>query len=511
MEHCLPRPSDCFSTPTKSTNFNNDDGLSVSTQKSTSDFNMDKENDSEWQPDFLSKPDRFSDGRPSGGGSYKKARAPTDRFIPVRKTGIHTFGVDTECNRQAGSSSKKGDDESNNKEAAENLMGSVLKAQMLGVTSSFSTSPTKFSNQNLFKYSSPTKSFDPMDIVDTYEKTQAAASASKSKTENRRVPKVPFKVLDAPALQDDFYLNLLDWSNNNLLSVGLASCVYLWSGSNSRVFKLCDLGPDDMVTSINWEKRGNLLGVGTNSGEVHIWDINKVKKVRTMEGHTSRVGSLAWGDTCLISGSRDKSILLRDIRSTENYHDRFLSHTQEVCGLKWSYDNQMFSSGGNDNKMFIWTAKSSTPIFKTSAHKAAVKALAWSPHQHGLLATGGGTADKCIRFWNAHKGKLMSTVDTGSQVCNLLFSKNVNELISTHGYTENQIHLWSYPSMKKVSTLTGHTFRVLYLAMSPDGRSIVTGAGDETLRFWDLFPKAEETQKDPQQSELNMLQKISIR
>ena len=37
-------------------------------------------------------------------------------------------------------------------------------------------------------------------------------------------------------------------------------------------------------------------------------------------------------------------------------------------------------------------------------------------------------------------------------------------------------------------TLTGHTYRVLYLAGSPDGQTIVTGAGDETLRFWNVFP-----------------------
>ena len=35
----------------------------------------------------------------------------------------------------------------------------------------------------------------------------------------------------------------------------------------------------------------------------------------------------------------------------------------------------------------------------------------------------------------------------------------------------------------------GHTFRVLYLAVSPDSESIVTGAGDETLRFWNVFTK----------------------
>ena len=44
--------------------------------------------------------------------------------------------------------------------------------------------------------------------------------------------------------------------------------------------------------------------------------------------------------------------------------------------------------------------------------------------------------------------------------------------------------------MLQLARLTGHTFRVLYLAVSPDGESIVTGAGDETLRFWTAFAKA---------------------
>lgn len=272
----------------------------------------------------------------------------------------------------------------------------------------------------------------------------------------------------------------------------MGSCVYLWSSSNGKVFKVCDLGSEDLVSSVSWSKSGDILSVGSSKGEIHLWDINKVKKIRTLEGHSGRVGAVAWGDVSLVSGSRDKSILLRDIRTQEHYYQSLKTHKQEVCGLKWSPDDQMFCSGGNDNKLFIWTPKSTNPIFKSGLHKAAVKALAWSPHQHGLLASGGGTADRCIRFWNANSGKLINTVDTGSQVCNLLFSKNENELISTHGYTENQIHIWSYPKMKKISTLIGHSYRVLYLAMSPDGRTIVTGAGaeDETLRFWDLFPKS---------------------
>lgn len=40
-------------------------------------------------------------------------------------------------------------------------------------------------------------------------------------TKQRYIPLNPHKVLDAPSLQDDYYLNLVDWSNLNELVVGL--------------------------------------------------------------------------------------------------------------------------------------------------------------------------------------------------------------------------------------------------------------------------------------------------
>ena len=141
----------------------------------------------------------------------------------------------------------------------------------------------------------------------------------------------------------------------------------------------------------------------------------------------------------------------------------------------------------------VWSKGNHTrpnePLFKFSSHKAAVKAIAWSPHQSGLLASGGGTADRCIKFWNTKIGVEVNSIDTGSQVCNLMFSKTSNEIVSTHGYSDNAIVVWKYPSLKKIATLTGHSLRVLYIAMSPDAETVVTGAGDETLRFWKLFPK----------------------
>lgn len=83
--------------------------------------------------------------------------------------------------------------------------------------------------------------------------------------------------------------------------------------------------------------------------------------------------------------------------------------------------------------------------------------------QHGLLASGGGTADRNIRFWNVLTGQCIQHVDTGSQVCNLAWSNTSTELVSTHGYSQNQIIIWRYPSLIQVAKLTGHTTRVLYL------------------------------------------------
>lgn len=311
----------------------------------------------------------------------------------------------------------------------------------------------------------------------------------------RAVSKVPYKVLDAPDLADDFYLNLVDWGSANVLGVGLGSSVYMWNAQTSRVNKLCTL-EDDTVTSVSWIQKGTHIAIGTGKGLVQIWDAEKSRRLRTMTGHTARVGSLAWNTHILTSGSRDRLIYHRDVRAPDQWMRKLVGHKQEVCGLKWNCEDGQLASGGNDNKLMVWDRLSDTPLWKFSDHTAAVKAIAWSPHQRGLLASGGGTADRRIIFHDTLRGTVVNEIDTGSQVCNLAWSKNSNEIVSTHGYSQNQIVVWKYPSMTQVASLTGHTYRVLYLAMSPDGRVVVTGAGDETLRFWNLFGRRPGARED---------------
>ena len=66
--------------------------------------------------------------------------------------------------------------------------------------------------------------------------------------------RVPYKVLDAPELADDFYLNLVDWGSANVLAVGLGDSVYLWNSQTGGVDQLTKF-EGDQVTSVGWIQR----------------------------------------------------------------------------------------------------------------------------------------------------------------------------------------------------------------------------------------------------------------
>ena len=222
--------------------------------------------------------------------------------------------------------------------------------------------------------------------------------------------------------------------------------------------KLRDLSSRyDFPTSVQWaEQRADHLAIGSARGSVEIWDVAARRRIRDLRGlFTSHdhICSLAWNGDIICSGSSDGFILMRDsreppvaavsrlvghrldVRNTLLYLTRVvrlscfnLFHLQ-VCGLRWSPDQELLASGGADNRLLVWSVRNlRQPLLKFN-HKATVKALAWSPRDRSLLASGGGLPDCTIRFWNTQTGQRMQSIDTKSQVTNIVWSKLTNELV----------------------------------------------------------------------------------
>ena len=320
----------------------------------------------------------------------------------------------------------------------------------------------------------PPDSSKPIDLRSQYNRPLKPANASSAQF-RRRVLTAPERVLDAPGLVDDYYLNLLDWSSGNQVAIGLERNVYVWSAESGTVSSLLETSADTYVSSVKWSGDGAYVGVGLGTGEVQIWDVEEGTKLRSMHGHDTRVGVMGWNKHILSTGARSGLVYNHDVRVAQHKVAELASHTSEVCGLEWRSDGSQLATGGNDNLVSIWDARSlATPKFQKTNHRAAVKALSWCPWQPNLLATGGGSYDRHIHFWNTTTGARTNSIDTGSQVTSLHWSNHYREIVSSSGFPDNSLSIWSYPTLVRNVEIPAHETRVLHSCLSPDGQMLAT-------------------------------------
>ncbi|KAG1763104.1 WD40-repeat-containing domain protein [Suillus occidentalis] len=322
------------------------------------------------------------------------------------------------------------------------------------------------------------------------------SSTSSTTNKSRRIPTQPERVLDAPGMVDDFYLNLVSWSIQNIVAVALAESTYVWRADTGVVSHLGEAPEGTYVSSVDFSNDGAYLGIGLGTGEVELWDVEAGQKLRTMGGHQGQIAVLSWNAHILSSGCGDGSIWHHDVRVPRHKVTELLGHTGEVCGLKWRADGELLASGGNDNVVNIWDgrvgdvtdgARGQAKWTKRN-HTAAVKAIAWCPWQSSLLASGGGTNDATVHVWNSGTGARLHSLKTPSQVTSIIWSPHKKEILTTHGYPTNAIMVHAYPSLERIAEIRdAHDSRVLYTAVGPAGDVVCTGAGDENLKFWRIW------------------------
>ena len=437
-----------------------------------------------------------------------------DRYIPnrelvrrsVNKPFLDDSGGDT-LSRPCSSDEAFTSEASDSPPALEGACQVDLGHRILSFSAAPPTSSSAASTAHARRYANKPKSTLPSSLL--------AAG-------RRRIPTAPERVLDAPAIVPDFYVNLLDWSSQNVIAIALQSAVHTWNSETGEAQFLLDLeeeservggGGGGLVTSLRWDAHGNILAVGTDRGYTQIWDVARGARLRTLrpsyEGgaDASAINAAAWA----MDGTRSvgyASGLIRepDVRQrTSETRSLEHAHTAQVCGLNWRGDSALLASGGNDNVVKVWDRRTHVAKMRKENHRAAVKALAWSPHNSSLLATGGGSADRCIHFWNTTQNTRVQTIQTGAQVTSLQWAPHYRELVSAHGVGTSEsdagaLCVWAHPSGQKMAEVPdAHDGRVLHTTLSPDGQTLATVGSDESLKFWRIFEQAPELHKAQQQ------------
>lgn len=314
----------------------------------------------------------------------------------------------------------------------------------------------------------------------------------KVKTQAKLVKNGEKQILDIPGFKNDYYLNLLDAYNENIISTVLYSSVFVFNRKTKKIAACSSLEQEEIQpTCVKFSTGGSdLLSVGSEEGRLHLVDFTNNKKLLGTSIHKARIGCIDWNARCetlLATGSKDKTIALYDTRTAKAKSMESFYHFGEICGLKWSPNGLELASGGNDNLINIWDLRNlQKPKQTINDHTAAVRALDWCPWNSNTLASGGGSGDMRLMIHDTQKNICLKNIHTSSQVCALLWEPESQKLLTAHGFSKYQLCLWDVETESMLYEFIGHKNRVLSLVKAKENSTVFSASADETLRVWNM-------------------------
>ncbi len=240
-----------------------------------------------------------------------------------------------------------------------------------------------------------------------------------------------------------------------------------------------------------------VIPVQTQSGNFP--KISRWECTRTLKGHTRGINCLTFSpdQKTLASGSRGETKLwdftTGKQRTLTEYPWMSDGQVGEIYTLAFSPDGKTLASGGADAKIKIWHAGAEEVIDILKKHDAVVRCITFTNDGQQLIS---GGDDRKILFWNLQKRKISITLSLDDSAAHsLAISKNGHTLASG-SYRKIKVWHLSDPNPRKNSpvetqiktthTLTGHTHIVSSLAISQDGKLLLSGSLDHTIKIWHL-------------------------
>ena len=205
--------------------------------------------------------------------------------------------------------------------------------------------------------------------------------------------------------------------------------------------------------------------------------------VRTLEGHTDRVNSVAFNHngTKVVSGSVDKTIKIWKA-ATGRLEQTLSGHTGTVWSVAFNHNGTKVVSGSVDNTIKIWNVAGEVEQ-TLNGHTSWVNSVAFNDDGTKVVS---GSEDKTVKVWDAATGEVEQTLNGHTEaVSSVEFSPDGKYIVS--GSEDKTIKVWDVAGEME-QTFRGHTRWVNSVAFSPDGKYIASGSDDNTIKIWDTLP-----------------------
>jgi WD40 repeat protein len=225
--------------------------------------------------------------------------------------------------------------------------------------------------------------------------------------------------------------------------------------------------------------------VGGDDGVIRILDA-KLQLRSEIRAHNERIYTLAFSPdgSLLASGGFDRKIQLIDRAGTLR---TLTGHTQRVYQVAFSPDGGRLASASDDRTARVWEVSAGKELFSITGHTAGgVKVVAWFPDGQRLFTTGW---DRTLRVWDGHTGASLQNTTGGQWEDSTSVHAGIvavgGRLVVTGGLNK-KVKVWDPTTQSLVADLEGHTEQISGVAVTADGRWLVSASHDNTARVWDL-------------------------